>query len=105
MVEAGGVEAPGHVDNKQVIDFMTPRTPLNPPFPATLARFGTVEARRIGVVGFSGGLERGAPGSSTTHRTRENRSRMPTPKASTGGYGKSAENAIGLWNLADARKK
>ena len=42
LVEAGGVEVLGHIDNTEVVGFQVPSWPPKPRFPATLARFGTV---------------------------------------------------------------
>jgi hypothetical protein len=42
MVEAGGVEVLGHIDNTEVVGFQVPSRLPKPRFPATLARFGTV---------------------------------------------------------------
>ena len=53
LVEAGGVEVLGHIDNTEVVGFQVPSWPPKPRFPATLARFGTVTPSKANWVALS----------------------------------------------------
>jgi hypothetical protein len=46
VVEAGRVELELGIENKKLTDFVIPRRPPRPPFPAMLAQFGSVARRR-----------------------------------------------------------